>query len=187
MYGVALQPQPPLAQNKFIEINEAYAILSDVDQRRKYDLGSANPFAGYNWGSTSSSSSSSSSRSYRGGSGVGTGEGFDFDAYWKKARGSDESLKDIDDSFSKIFDDLFTGKTISMFLILGRLNAAIYGAIMQPLHASTGVFCDVLVKPCKIGGFWHLYDLLPLASIPKRVISLSFALTATAASYFLLR
>eukprot|EP00285_Hemiselmis_virescens_P001436 CAMPEP_0173407078 /NCGR_PEP_ID=MMETSP1356-20130122/66228_1 /TAXON_ID=77927 ORGANISM="Hemiselmis virescens, Strain PCC157" /NCGR_SAMPLE_ID=MMETSP1356 /ASSEMBLY_ACC=CAM_ASM_000847 /LENGTH=62 /DNA_ID=CAMNT_0014368181 /DNA_START=39 /DNA_END=224 /DNA_ORIENTATION=- len=51
----------PNAKEKFIEINEAYAVLSDTDKRRKYDLGNANPFAGYDWGSSRSSSSRSSS------------------------------------------------------------------------------------------------------------------------------
>lgn len=124
MYGIEIgSPRPirhadcshwcPLAhrQSKFIEINEAYAVLSDPDQRRKYDLMSSNPFSGSSSWGRSSTSSYSSSRSSSRGSGVPPGTGdFDFDAYWKRYRGSDESPRDIDDSFTKIFDDLFTGE-----------------------------------------------------------------------------
>jgi len=85
-------------------------VLSDPDQRRKYDLMSANPFSGSSssWGRSSSYSSRRSSSSGAGAP-PGTGD-FDFDSYWKRYRGSDESPRDIDDSFSKIFDDLFTGE-----------------------------------------------------------------------------
>ena len=94
-------------QEIFIEINEAYAVLSDPDQRRKYDLGASNPFAG--WGSSSRSSSSTGSTRRGTGGAAPTGGDFDFDAYWKQQRAGYENLKDIDDSFSKIFDDIFTG------------------------------------------------------------------------------
>ena len=86
----------PTAKETFIKINEAYAVLSDEKERRKYDLGGANPFAGW------SGSSSSSSRS-----GGYSGAPFDVDAFWNQYRPREETTKDINDSFGAIFDDLF--------------------------------------------------------------------------------
>lgn len=93
----------PGAKETFITINEAYAVLSDETQRRKYDLGGANPFSG--WSGSSSSSSSSSWAS----SGAGSGVPFDVDAFWNQYRPREESVKDINDSFGAIFEDLFGG------------------------------------------------------------------------------
>ena len=97
----------PGAKDTFIALNEAYAVLSDEKQRRMYDLGGANPFSG--WGGSSSSSSSTTSSSWGSGRSTSSGAPFDVDAFWNQYRPREETVKDVNDSFSAIFNDLFDG------------------------------------------------------------------------------
>jgi DnaJ-class molecular chaperone len=93
-------------QDKFVLINEAYSVLSDPDQRRKYD------FFGAGSTSTGTSGRSYSGRNtgtYSSTTGTSSGSGFDFDSYWNQYRSKEERPQDIDDSFSRIINDLFTG------------------------------------------------------------------------------
>ena len=91
----------PGAKDAFVNINEAYSVLSDEKERRMYDLGAANPFSG--WSGASSSTSSRGSRS----SASSAGAPFDVDAFWNQYRPREETTKDINDSFGANFDDLF--------------------------------------------------------------------------------
>jgi hypothetical protein len=72
-------------------------------ERRKYDM-RRNPFEGW------SAARPGGGTGRQGWSGGGaSASGFDFDEYWSQFRSKEETPKDIDDSFEKILDDLFSG------------------------------------------------------------------------------
>eukprot|EP00292_Cryptomonas_paramecium_P011804 CAMPEP_0113693324 /NCGR_PEP_ID=MMETSP0038_2-20120614/19597_1 /TAXON_ID=2898 /ORGANISM="Cryptomonas paramecium" /LENGTH=296 /DNA_ID=CAMNT_0000615375 /DNA_START=226 /DNA_END=1115 /DNA_ORIENTATION=- /assembly_acc=CAM_ASM_000170 len=84
------------AKAAFLLINEAYSVLSDSDQRRRYDR-TYRPHQSYQSSRDTGERRSSTA--------------FDFESYWNQFRSKDERPKDIDDSFGKIFSDLLSGVT----------------------------------------------------------------------------
>jgi molecular chaperone DnaJ len=86
----------PQAADRFKEIGEAYAILSDDAKRKQYDTMRRNPFAGYGFGGGRPGAARPGAGAGAGAAGAGHGAGFSFEDLG--------DLGGLGDIFSNIFD-----------------------------------------------------------------------------------
>lgn len=99
----------PDAKERFMHVQEAYAVLSDPTKRASYDRNSRTGF------------SSSTSSTWPGGSAA---SGFDPADYVRRWRENNPMPDDLNDSFGSIFSDLFSG-------VAGAVSGASQPGIMD--------------------------------------------------------
>lgn len=89
----------PNAKEKFMEIQEAYAVLSDKAKRRAYDRRSTSGFGGFNNFEDFTSAAGDGASGFR-------GTASDFAKQWREKNPMPE---DLNDNLGSIFSDLFSG------------------------------------------------------------------------------